>query len=204
MKANRAFEYPLAPHVRRHGPIGYVDYESYRDWLRDEFSFRCAFCLQREQWKVRIGSFHVDHYAPQAIDPGKACVYDNLLYACAACNLKKSDLSVPNPSTIAFGTCVRVNRDGTIEALDSTGELLIDLLRLDDADNTRFRKLLLNTLASLEKHDQDSFIEWMKYPEDLPDLSRPRKKPPEGNSQPEGVTESWFAKRERGELPKTY
>ena len=34
------FVYPAAPLVRRHDPHGYADYASYRDWLRDEFSFR--------------------------------------------------------------------------------------------------------------------------------------------------------------------
>ncbi len=36
------FSYPNRPHVRRHGPRGYANYESYRPWLRDEFSFRCV------------------------------------------------------------------------------------------------------------------------------------------------------------------
>ncbi len=42
------FAYPPAPHVRRNGPQGYADYQSYRPWLRDEFSFRCVCCLLRE------------------------------------------------------------------------------------------------------------------------------------------------------------
>ena len=44
------FSYPAAAHVRRHGPQGYADYPSYLPWLRDEFSFRCVYCLLREQW----------------------------------------------------------------------------------------------------------------------------------------------------------
>jgi hypothetical protein len=45
----QGFEYPLMPHVRRHGPAGYDDYASYRDWLRDEFTFRCVFWWCRAQ-----------------------------------------------------------------------------------------------------------------------------------------------------------
>ena len=45
-----AFRYPAVPHARRHGPRGYADAESYRPWLRDEFTFRCVYCLFREQW----------------------------------------------------------------------------------------------------------------------------------------------------------
>jgi hypothetical protein len=29
-----SFTYPADPHLRRHGPTGYADYESYRPWLR--------------------------------------------------------------------------------------------------------------------------------------------------------------------------
>jgi hypothetical protein len=42
------FAYADAPHVRKHGPSGYVRYQSYKDWLRDEFAFRCVYCLERE------------------------------------------------------------------------------------------------------------------------------------------------------------
>ncbi|MCY2988962.1 MAG: hypothetical protein NTY19_13985 [Planctomycetota bacterium] len=42
----------------------------------------------------------------------------------------------------------------------------------------------------------------MGFPEDLPDLSRLR--PPEGNSRLDGVEQSYFAQRQRGELPETY
>lgn len=47
------FIYPAVPHVRRHGPMGYADVTSFRPWLRDEFSFRCVYCLLREQWDWR-------------------------------------------------------------------------------------------------------------------------------------------------------
>jgi hypothetical protein len=202
MSAASTFEYSHATHTWRHGPIGYLDYESYREWLRDEFAFRCVFCLRREQWNIRHGCFHLDHFVPQSSDPSLGCKYENLLYVCAACNLKKSDLAVPHPSAVAVGDCVRVHSDGSIEALNADGELLIDLLRLDDADCTRYRKMLLETLMTLEQHNRGVFNEWMRFPDDLPNLSLPR--PPGGNSCPAGITESWFARRERGELPKTY
>jgi hypothetical protein len=42
----------------------------------------------------------------------------------------------------------------------------------------------------------------MGFPDDLPDLSRLR--PPGGNSRPEGIEESYFAQRQRGESPAFY
>ncbi len=82
------FAYPPAPHVRRHGPQGYADYQSYRPWLRDEFSFRCVYCLLREQWGQMRGGHAIDHFLPVAQHPDRANDYDNLVYACTAWNVQ--------------------------------------------------------------------------------------------------------------------
>ena len=52
------FNYPETPHTRRHGPQGYAGYDSFRPWLRDEFSFCCVYCLVREQWGRVSGEFN--------------------------------------------------------------------------------------------------------------------------------------------------
>ncbi len=44
------FAYPPTDHVRRHGPRGYENYENYKPFLRDEFDYRCVYCLLREVW----------------------------------------------------------------------------------------------------------------------------------------------------------
>ncbi len=36
------FDYPESQQERVHEPAGYVSYESFRPWLRDEFTFRCV------------------------------------------------------------------------------------------------------------------------------------------------------------------
>ncbi len=195
------FAYPKTPHVRRHGPYGYKEYESYRDWLRDEFSFRCVFCLSREQWGLVRGMWDIDHFAPQHNHPQRKLDYENLLYACHTCNSTKSDQIVPDPCEIAFGECIEVHEDGTISALNENGERLIDRLRLDNEDYTRARRLIITTLRSLARHDKQTYVLWMRYPEDLPDLSR--LKPP-GNTKPEGISDSCYARRMRGELPEIY
>lgn len=76
------FTYSESAHVRRHGPRGYADYESYRPWLRDEFSFRCVYCLTREVWGPLLGVYAIDHFMPLALRPDLECDYDNLLYWC--------------------------------------------------------------------------------------------------------------------------
>src|ERR1035438_5001554 len=97
------FDYPTSAYIRRHGPGGYKDYNSYRDWLRDEFTFRCVYCLHREQWDIRGVTFHIDHFVPSSVHPDGKCEYPNLLYACATCNEAKQDiLDIPNPCDVAF------------------------------------------------------------------------------------------------------
>ena len=64
----RLFAYPRAVHERRHGPIGYLDYGDYKPWLRDEFQFRCVYCLCRERWfPDGDEAFSVDHVQPQSV-----------------------------------------------------------------------------------------------------------------------------------------
>ena len=93
-----AFTYPGGPLVRRHGPSGYSDVQSFRPWLRDEFSFRCVYCLVREQWGKRLGEFDLDHFEPVASSPEASLDYDNLVYSCHACNLRKGKRQVPDPT----------------------------------------------------------------------------------------------------------
>ena len=59
------FNYPVEPHQRRHGPQGYGSPESYRPWLRDEFAFRCVYCLDRELWQNSVGKFTVEQHSPE-------------------------------------------------------------------------------------------------------------------------------------------
>jgi hypothetical protein len=93
------FTYPAVPHRRRHGPRGYADYESYRPWLRDEFSFRCVYCLIREAWGQFQGVYALDHFLPMASRADLALEYDNLPYGCVSCNLSKGSLQTPDPSS---------------------------------------------------------------------------------------------------------
>src|SRR5581483_1459836 len=109
-----AFTYPAQPHVRRHGPQGYADYPSYRPWLRDEFTFRCVYCLVREQWGRVRRTFDIDHFLPVAQHPDEGTNYDNLLYSCATCNASKGSQRGHDPCQVFLRADVRVAADGSI------------------------------------------------------------------------------------------
>ena len=77
------FNYPQHAHQRRHGPRGYNDYRSFKPWLRDEFAFRCVYCLWRETWcAAGDAAFSVEHLQPQSRQPDLARDYTNMVYAC--------------------------------------------------------------------------------------------------------------------------
>ena len=196
------FEYPAAPHVRRHGPAGYKDYGSYRDWLRDEFMFRCVYCLRREQWDERGAAFHIEHFIPVVIDPDSTCEYVNLLYACATCNeAKKAVLGVPDPCKVAFHDCLRVIDNGRVVAQNDDGEKLIQVLRLDSERSVRHRSRWMRILEALRTTHPALHEELMGFPAELPDL---RQKRVPSNTKPKGAQNCYFALRERGELPAMY
>ncbi len=196
------FAYPASPHVRRHGPRGYTDYASHRPWLRDEFAFRCLYCLLREQWGRVRGIYAIDHFIAVAHRPDRITDYDNLLYACATCNAAKGDREVPDPLRVLTSAAVRVVEDGTIHAADPEAARLVELLGLDSPQSTEFRMLWIGSVALAARHDSDLYRRLMGYPEDLPDLRRLQ--PPAGNARPQGVEDSALVQRERGTLPRCY
>jgi hypothetical protein len=194
------FAYPNTAHVRKHGPHGYADYQDYRPWLRDEFIFRCVFCLYREQWpSTQI--FQIDHLLPRSRHPERELDYDNLLYLCPRCNGNKRAQLVPDPCRVALANCLRVHPDGTITAQNRTGLLLVKALRLDNAAYTQMRSLMIQIVNSCARGDRGLFASLMGFPRDLPDLSNLNCP---GNKRPDGVRDCFHALRGRGELPEVY
>ena len=201
------FEYSSNPHIRKHGPKGYATYQGYKPWLRDEFVFRCAYCLTREVWYPNEqASFSTDHFIPQIIAPDQVLNYDNLVYACTRCNSWKQDYIVLDPSQVAMAQHIRVRDDGTIEALTLEATEHVQILGLDDPILTNFRKRMLNTLRRLQalpdEEAKELIRQWFGFPDDLPNLIVLR--PPQGNSRPEGVTNCYYKQRQMGQLPEIY
>ncbi|HYV40077.1 MAG TPA: hypothetical protein VE988_30605 [Gemmataceae bacterium] len=196
------FTYPDTTHRRRHGPRGYADYESYRPWLRDEFAFRCVYCLTREAWGPLTGWYAIDHFAALALRPDLAREYDNLLYACAACNLSKSHFQTPDPTAALLASTVRVTDDGVLHADSPEAAQVIEVLGLNREKLIDYRELWIGIIRVAAAADPALYRRLMGFPDELPDLKRLR--PPGGNTRPEGVSASHFALRQGGTLPATY
>lgn len=199
----QCFAYPEQVPGRKHGPRGYVQYEAYRDWLRDEFSYRCGYCLMRESWLRGRFGFQIDHCIPQGQYPAGRLDYGNLVYTCPWCNQAKAGVAVPNPTQVGYGTALRVNEEGIIEARNELGRILVEGLKLDHPELTYQRRLVLRIVRlAEEKNHHALLLRLLSYPDDLPNLRV--KRPPAGNTQPEGVGACAYEKRRRKELPVIY
>ena len=200
--ARRIFAYPEEPHRRRHGPSGYATYKYYREWLRDEFSYRCVFSLVREQWIGRKAHFDIDHLEPQSSREDLVCDYDNLLYLAHRMNLVRGKRPLPDPCKVALGKCLAVDPvTGEIRALEDVGSKIISVLKLDSPDATEDRLKWLQVIRCFAQNDEAQFRRWIGYPTDLCDLSKARV---ENNSRPSGIVESTFERERAGTLPEWY
>lgn len=202
------FRYANTPFSYAHGPSGYVNYQSFKPFLRDDFSYRCFFCLTRERWAPQgHEEFSVDHVQPQSIAPERMNDYNNLLYACCSCNRIRQASPLPLDITDeCLADHVEVDADGSIAARTATGRALIRMCRLDRPLLTASRKRvikMLDVLIRLDSHEATELVtEILGWPVDLPNLRT--KKPPGGNVKPEGIASCCYERRQCGELPALY
>ena len=111
-----------------------------------------------------------------------------------------------DPAREPLGAHWGIARDGVAEALTAQGAQFIAIYRLNRSALVDFRRRLLRLVEVLLSHDvaqaKDVLRDLLTFPDDLPDLTALR--PPEGNARPEGIVESHFERRRRGELPEVY
>jgi hypothetical protein len=196
------FDYPAAPHARRHGPRGYLALESYRPWLRDEFSFRCVYCLTRERWEGTAARFAIDHLRPVSRYPALARDYDNLYYTCVGCNAIKGDQEVADPTQVLLRSTVAIDDAGVLIPQTMQAAELIEQLNLNYPALCQRRQLLVAAIRVFREHEPELHQRWLSYPDDLPNLSRLR--PPGGNTRGSGIAQSRLALRQRKQLDATY
>lgn len=185
------FQYPKSPLVRRHGPLGYTNPKSFKPWLRDEFGFRCVYCLWRERWYANGDSaFSVEHVKSRTSSPELILDYNNLVYACCRCNSIKSDITVElDPFVEAMASHLEVDTDGRIHFLSDKGEELVSACQLDAPVLTESRARLIDLINRLKESSDEKanalLTHYLNPPTNRPCLSRLR--PPGGNLRPEGI-----------------
>jgi hypothetical protein len=195
------FDYPSQRAERTHGPEGYSTYESYRPWLRDEFTFRCVYCLKREMWGQVTHEFELDHFEPQTLVPNRELDYFNLLYACRRCNAVKLHQAISDPMKTLSSDLIVVLPDGALFSEHIEAKRIIAQIDLNSPKLRKWRVMWMRIVELAKASDTNLYHQLTCFPSDLPDLGRLR---PPGNSRPEGVAMSWYAKRQRGHLPQCY
>lgn len=166
--------YPDSPCMRRWSP-SFDKYSRYKPWLRDEFCFRCVYCLARETW-ADGGSdlFGCDHILPKSLNPALVCQYENVVYCCNLCNCKKGPRILIDPCSEALGRHLRMQRDGRVMALTEEGQVLIIKLKINHCKRVRRRRSVFRDIESvLETHDSSAhqaLVDLLGFPDDLPIL----------------------------------
>ena len=187
MSLPEPFVSPPVQFDRRHGPQSYLDPRSYKPWLRDEFQFRCVYCLVRETWHPEGDSgFGVDHVQPRSKYRELNWKYDNLVYACCRCNAAKQDLDgILDPSKESLADNLVVDSNGMICGLTDRGNELILVCQLDRLRLVEFRRGIFEILQLIQANQylgkRNEFLRrYFGFPSNLPQLRL--LKPPGGNS----------------------
>jgi hypothetical protein len=196
-----AFVYPSSPRERKHGPSGYKDVQSFRPWLRDEFVFRCVYCLKRESWGTAKEGFDIEHFVSSMVAPEKRLTYSNLIYACHECNLRKGSASVDDPLQFCIANDIALLESGMLVGLSQKARLIIAVVALNSPNMIRWRLLWMQIIELAQTHDFELLNQLMAFPNDLPDLAALN---PPANEKPAGVYDSFYAQSQSGNLPASY
>ena len=138
---------------RRHSPKP-GDYSSYKECLRWEFGFSCAFCLIHETDLIKAGTkgwslMQVEHRIAQSDDPSQINIYRNCFYICERCN--KARRALPNidgegrilldPCTVVWADHFEVKECKISPRLgNSSAQYTWESYRLDDPAKVRLRE----------------------------------------------------------------
>ena len=130
--------------ARKRNPPDGKPHGWYKDCLRLDFEFRCAYCLIHEKDFQGHESFQVDHFRPKSRFRELERSYANLYYACQLCNRQgRKGHAWPTPDEESRGErfvdpCaehwedhVEFIEDGSVRPLTPAGEYSTRTIELD-------------------------------------------------------------------------
>jgi hypothetical protein len=140
-------------------PKTFADYTQYRPLLRQDFRYRCAYCLRHEYFLGGEAGCCIDHHRPvhgKYARPDLIADYGNLYWCCRECNENKGD-AWPDLEAYARGwrfldPCLpeddhdlhlRTLPDGSVETLTPPGKYTCDTLKLWRDQLKHFRAEML-------------------------------------------------------------
>jgi len=134
-------------------------YSDYREELRFDFWYSCAYCSLSESEAMGIG-FEIDHYYPKEHFPKLKNEYKNLLWSCEKCNGYKSDF-FPDDNQMERGNYIlRPDEDNpndhmqlenyNLRGKSHTGQFNIELLILNRKMLQRMRDIRKRLFDAIE------------------------------------------------------
>src|SRR6266446_2489582 len=130
-------------------PVG-LQYPGYRQFLRYDFLYSCAYCTMSEA-EGRAIRFTIDHYEPRNARPDLQDEYANLMYSCDECNLRKGDRCPPSQARADGYRFFRPDQDLhqehfqqnglRLEAKSNVGYYSVEALDLNRSPLRRLREI---------------------------------------------------------------
>lgn len=147
------------PIVKR-SPVDKKDYRAYREDLRIDFFFSCAYCTIMES-EARGIRFEIDHFLPQKHFPDLIAQYDNLMWSCEHCNGRKGGFFPNDKDMEQRGhSIIKIDEEDPDFHLEISGVRLvsktqkgkfnIEILDLNRKSLRRLRETRKRSLESME------------------------------------------------------
>lgn len=129
-----------APVLVRSNVPSKKNYHDYKEELRKDFSYSCAYCSITEIEASGL-SFEIDHYLPQKHFTDKVNDYENLYWSCQKCNSYKSDYCQEVDGLPDYCYIIRIDKenprthyylnDDLLKEITNTGKFTINKLNLN-------------------------------------------------------------------------
>ncbi len=140
---------PISPLVNRSRVPAARHYRDYKEVLRWDFFYSCAYCNTMEFEGQGI-AFSIDHYLPQISYGALSVAYSNLMWSCGDCNSRKGDREVPREASDAgfrffkadednYYDHFEYNSDEEIQGKTGIGNFTVVMLHLNRQTLRRIR-----------------------------------------------------------------
>lgn len=147
------------------------EYKEYLNNLRYDFFYSCAYCTMSEAEAQAI-RFVIDHYEPRKAHPDLEHVYENLMYSCDECNMRKGDRCPPPNARADNYRFFRPDQDIReehfelvgirLESKSNVGYYSIEALDLNRRSLWKLREVR-KRLIECEKHVAEGIIGLRKF-----------------------------------------
>jgi len=136
----------------------YKDLEVYREPLRRDFHWTCAYCQVWERQANGSSSFEIEHFISRYEAPHLIYEPTNLLYACSRCNSRKKVIPAElqelgigylDPCHVNYDDHFEVGTDGSIRDLSQSAHYMIWKLGLDGKDVTFQRRKRIDATRTI-------------------------------------------------------